>query len=168
MGSKAIKLKDVSGNLIYPCPYYPVGSIYISVNNINPSTFFGGTWERIKGQYLFCDDHDNMGGQTFGSWDSEGTVLKENQIPSHNHTGSTGTGYTNFLRMVWGTMVDRQDGNHTGSSGNGSYRDLQNTGTFPGANHTHSFTTNNTGGGQAHSHKVYPPSIRVFVWKRTA
>lgn len=26
---------------------YPVGSIYLSVNSTDPSTFIGGTWERI-------------------------------------------------------------------------------------------------------------------------
>ena len=29
--------------------FYPVGSIYLSVNSTNPATFMGGTWERISG-----------------------------------------------------------------------------------------------------------------------
>lgn len=31
---------------------YPVGSVYISVNSVNPSTLFGGTWESVGEGYL--------------------------------------------------------------------------------------------------------------------
>ena len=66
MGSKAIKMKDISGNSIYPCPYYPVGSIYMSVNNINPATFFGGTWEQIKDRFLLACGSTYENGATGG------------------------------------------------------------------------------------------------------
>lgn len=51
--SKSIQLKDINNEKIYPHPYYPVGSIYLSVNNTNPSQWFGGKWEQIaKGRTL--------------------------------------------------------------------------------------------------------------------
>ena len=31
---------------------FPIGSIYLTLNNTNPSTLFGGTWKKIEGQFL--------------------------------------------------------------------------------------------------------------------
>lgn len=42
--AKAVWLKQGSEKY-YPAPYWPIGSIYISVVNTNPSQWFGGTWQ---------------------------------------------------------------------------------------------------------------------------
>lgn len=31
---------------------YPIGSIYMNINNINPETVFGGQWEQIQDTFL--------------------------------------------------------------------------------------------------------------------
>lgn len=142
MGSKAIKMKDISGNAVYPCPYYPVGSIYMSVNNVNPSEFFGGTWEQIKDRFLLACGTTYSNGVTGGEATHKLTV---NEMPSHNHgidtsiNASSWNGSNNSLGRLNGGTVEYKAG---------------------------APWIYNTGGSQAHNNM--PPYLAVYVWKRTA
>lgn len=79
---------------------YPIGSIYMSVNDTNPSLVFGGTWQQIKDRFLLAsgDTYDN--GQTGGSatHTPSGTVgahsLTTNEIPAHTHGYNTASATT--------------------------------------------------------------------------
>lgn len=65
---------------------YPVGSIYMSVNNVSPATLFGGSWEALPdGYYLY--NVTSGAGSTFGSGTSGGTTLTAAQsgLREHNH-----------------------------------------------------------------------------------
>lgn len=46
---------------------YPVGSIYLSVTDVDPSSLFGGTWERIGGRFLLGADSTYAAGSTGGN-----------------------------------------------------------------------------------------------------
>lgn len=45
---------------------YPVGSIYLSVNNVDPSTIFGGTWVQLKDRFLLGAGDTYTAGTTGG------------------------------------------------------------------------------------------------------
>lgn len=93
---------------------YPVGSIYLSVNDVNPSTLFGGTWEKIKDKFLLGAGDTYANGATGGA---ATVTLTENQIPSHSHSIS----YAQY---------QRGSGNLTASAleYSGSSKDTGNTG----------------------------------------
>lgn len=144
---------------------WPVGSVYISTDAANPSTKFGGTWSQITGGFIYgtTATSGNKGGTgNTGTGTSTGknngntgsTTLTVDQIPSHNHeyadrmaVWDAGTNGTNAASGTWGETSIQ-------------YRPW---GT----------KTNNTGGGQGHTHTLNNhqhtiPYIECYVWKRMA
>lgn len=80
-----------SGGSIDPLTIYPVGSIYMSVNETSPASLFGGTWEQMKDRFLLGAGDSYAAGSEGGK--ASVTINPEN-LPSRilavgqNNTGS--------------------------------------------------------------------------------
>ena len=134
------KVEDADFNKIYP-----VGSIYMSINETNPSVLFGGEWERIKDTFLLASGDTYKGGSTGGSADA--VVVTHNHsiddtyvlttsggaIKRNSKAGTTGTKISNLLQSDDG--VARNVIGNAGTSGTG---------------------------------KNMPPYLAVYVWVRIA
>ncbi len=81
---KSIKFKKGT-EYYYPYPYFPIGYIYLSTSNVNPSTYFGGTWERIQGKFLLCANDSVEAYKAGKTGGSENVTLTVDQIPAHAH-----------------------------------------------------------------------------------
>lgn len=116
---------------------YPVGSIYISVNDVDPATLFGGIWERIEGRFLLSGG--GRSGYGIGETGGESAhKLTVDELPAHSH------GYNVF----------REDADWL-------YR--WNYSNF-GTNYGSGGKTDSTGGNKAHNNM--PPYLAVNVWYR--
>lgn len=118
---------------------YPVGSVYMNMNNVNPATLFGGTWQSIGGRFLLGADSSYVAGSTGGESTHKLTV---SEIPKHNHTldnYNTTAGNTTAYMTVQAQAKVGYNGNvqtlYTGGDG---------------------------------SHNNMPPYMVVYMWQRTA
>ena len=122
---------------------YPVGSIYISVNNTNPYILFGfGEWEQIKDVFLLASGDVFSAGQTGGEIEH---MLTEDEIPTHNHTF--------YRHQLWrnetgNAVSDLDDGFGVSNKTLDIYQD----------------TTSAVGGSNPHNNM--PPYLTVYMWKR--
>ncbi len=81
---------------------YPVGSIYMAYNHVDPSTLFGGTWVRMQDGFLWASRPTDTIGQTGG----EKTVtLTEAQLPSHSHGSVYSQHATGTKSQAWYTTA---------------------------------------------------------------
>ena len=108
---------------------YPIGSIYMSINNTNPGTLFGGVWEQIKDTFLLASGDSYASGTTGGS---ASVTLTIDNLPSHNHS-FTGTshahnlnGHTHSIPSLSVSIDSSGEHTHTGRWRNGYSRNGNN------------------------------------------
>ena len=128
--------------------FYPVGSIYTSMNNTSPATLFGGTWTQITDRFLYCA---NSSKQTGGSK----TITIDN-LPNHNHVIESVYDDCNYNHDS-----HRQDPFFEINGFNSIPCDVQSESEI---NYRRNTLTNTTGGGKDYM----PPYITVYAWYRTA
>ena len=117
---------------------YPVGSLYLTTNETNPSIFLGGTWEMITSDAYLKIVSSNAG--------SLGGTNKDHKIPissmpSHNHS------------TRWDFYAYQDNGSGIGG--------MHRKGTWREAGY---IAVDNAGGGQAY----YPYYYGIYVFRRTA
>ena len=140
------------------CDYiYPIGSIYMSVNNISPSVLFGGTWERIEDRFLLAAGSTYNVGATGG--EAEHTLIVD-EMPSHKHAFcfSNHNGYLPQNSTSPGAIANAKSSGTT--CYNGMIMDY--AGTSPTYNE--GTLLGNKGGSQPHNNM--PPYLVVNVWMR--
>lgn len=129
---------------------YPVGSIYMSVNDVSPSTLFGGTWEKIEDTFLLASGSTFALGQTGGE---KTHALTINEIPSHEHSENITSPYGGKAPFT---------GYYAGGNSVAGYCFSTNSGIVE-LNQTR-IKTDTTGGDQPHNNM--PPYLVVNIWKR--
>ena len=153
---------------------YPIGSIYISVNDANPSTLFGGTWEQITGRFLLATGYPGN-----NSYDGFGTIkqpetwhvypeqtggedyhnLTVNEMPAHRHDISKYVGMVNSTNAF-----QINDSNFDGLVASDCMSSTVNS--VPLTDDQRAQINANTGGSQQHNN--IPPYFGVNMWKRIA
>lgn len=159
---------DAGGNLTLG-NIFPVGAVYFTTSNINPSTYLGGTWGAIcEGRFIAGVGTGNDGTytKTISAGNSGGTykhLLSESELPSHTHTGITASmgASGDVISVGQPTLLDgvrsevHQNSGHT--SNDGAIKTLKLDGQV---------FLNDTGNNQPHENS--PPTFGLYVWTRLA
>ena len=124
---------------------YPIGSLYMSMNETDPKDLFGGTWERIKDRFIYANGDATASGVTGGS-------------AVHNHGLGSG-----FAAMNIGDGGIQYQEKQVGGWGTNA---AMNIGTSYDSYQTKSWGIS-LGGATDNGNNI-PPYITAYIWKRTA
>lgn len=124
---------------------YPVGSIYMSITNVSPATFIGGTWQRIQDVFLLAAGNTYSAGSTGGEA-SHALTSEENGPHTHAIYVRLGIPGNTSMEAITASAYDYASPAEDVSMAASILK--------------------SSGSGQAHNNM--PPYLAVYMWKRTA
>lgn len=163
-------IRTVIGNL-----FFPVGSIYITASDTDPSVIFGGTWEAVEGRVIMGSDTNHPLGSIGGREDAiipyhdHEIHIKTEYVDGHQHAATTGE-----FSIIKGTAVNL----HTNSLPSGTQYRVSATpqsGSFmKSANtrvsgvHRHDINGYTASEGEDVTGANNMPYVAYHIWKRIA
>ena len=149
---------------------YPVGSVYISIQNNNPAGLFGGSWVSIgAGRVLQAVQGGSTAGSSAGSSSKTVTISVNStgSLPSHNHQWYDGTRSSATKGIDFAAASSGHKSGSFNSSGNAvDFSGDPDTNDFYTANA--STTTVTVSGSGSTSVDTPQAHYRVFMFVRTA
>lgn len=143
---------------------YPIGAVYTSVNDVDPSIIFEGTtWERIKDTFLLASGDTYANGSTGGEPEHTLTV---DELPAHGHSIASSGAHKHLFEGYVQTSISNSTSYLSISRKriSGDPEDVPPSMVNNSGDHTH--TASDTGGNAAHNNM--PPYLAVYMWKRIA
>lgn len=144
---------------------YPVGSIYMSLNDTNPGVLFGGTWEKITGRFLL-----GAGSPSPNDYNGFG-VIRDDELTWNFQNNSTGGEYSHQLTLEEMPSHNHMESKRLWANANASkvrYCALDQSGGFWFNSEDQIVDDLYTGSsGISQYHNNIPPYLAVNIWKRT-
>lgn len=152
--------KGYSGG-VTPLDIYPIGSIYMSVNSVDPGTLFGGTWQRLQDTFLLAAGSSYSAGSTGGQANHSheyglqyGGYYSSVSLESNQNAGLLNYDNSNNISVYTGSLYAESVSQPINSSNTTSSKNVSCNSYRIQANS--SYTSN------------LPPYLAVYMWKRTA
>lgn len=139
---------------------YPVGAVYITYNNTNPSTFLGGTWEQFgQGRTLIGEGTGNDGSTSM-------SFTANNTGGKYNHDHIYGIKVNEYYSVTSNLRVRKSDGSWQSGikdgTGHAYFNNCSQAANKELNTDTYKIESNTSNSG------TIQPYIVVFFWRRTA
>ena len=147
---------------------YPVGTIYISTTDVNPSTFLGGSWAYIKDRFLIGAGNDYTVKQQGGVTE---ITIERKHLPKFNWYTESGGAHGHYLVCEYGMsagLTNHPDGETYMQPANTSAgtRDERSSPVVWSGSHSHTFHMNPNS--TQSNINILPPYYGAFIFERIA